>query len=401
MTADSDKKPTRSKQTTRKRALIFLTVLFSTIGIIWLLYWLIWGRFEEYTDDAYVNGNLVQLMSQISGTVTTIRTDNTLYVEQGQVLIQFDRNDKALELERAEAALANTVRQVRQYFEKAEQAQQTLILRNADLMQAQKDFKRRIGLVGERAISREEMQHYKTATETANARYQTALYQLRAAFALVENSQLYTHPLVEQAKTRLKAAYLDLQRTTVVAPATGYVAKRNVQVGQYVTTNTAMLAIIPADEIWVDANYKESQLNRLRIGQQVTVYADAYPDVTYHGKVFGLTPGTGSAFAVLPPQNATGNWIKIVQRLPVRIALDPKEIKKYPLQIGLSMRVTTNTYHLKGDRLSKVAQNKPIYTTPVYENQLAGANDKIDLILKENSPNVFLSRSAFTVDEHS
>ena len=230
----------------------------------------------------------------------------------------------------AKATLGQTVRQVRQNFENAERAQATLILRNADLIKAQLDVKRRLGLVGKSAVSREEFQHYQTAEQAAEADYNFALHNLRSEQALVENSHLYTHPLVEHAKANFKTAYLNAQRTTIVAPTTGYIAKRSVQVGQHIMVNTPMLAIVPLREIWVDANYKESQLSDLRINQPVTLYADAYSDVTYHGKVFGLSAGTGAAFSLLPPQNATGNWIKIVQRLPVRIWLDPEELKNIP-----------------------------------------------------------------------
>lgn len=382
----------------RNEVLLILTAVFLFIGLVWFLYWVIWGRFEEYTDDAYVNGNMVQLMPQVPGTVVAINTDDTHLVYQGQTLIQLDRADMEIAMQRAAATLAETVREVRQYFENAQRAQQTLILRNADLMQAQHDFKRRVGLVGERAISREEMQHYQTAVDTTEAQYKTALYNLRSALALVENAHLYNHPQVERAKAALKQAYLNLERTTIVAPVTGYVAKRSVQVGQQVDMKTPMLAIVPLDQIWVDANYKESQLGNLRVGQSVTLYADAYSDVTFHGKVVGLNAGTGAVFSLLPPQNATGNWIKIVQRLPVRIGLDLREIKETPLQLGLSMHVTTNTHHREGSRLASAVSKTPVYVTTVYADELAHAKQLIDNILQDNSPDMFLPMSQFSVE---
>lgn len=377
----------------RKMAIIDLTVIFLLIGLLWFLYWIIWGRFEVYTDDAYVNGNVVQLMSQVPGTVIEISADDTQYVTQGQTIIKLDPADMTIALQRATAALADTVRQVRQTFEVAQRAESAVILRNADLMKAQLDLDRRVGLVGESAVSREEYQHYQTALLAAQANYQAALHNLHASQALVENSHLYTHPLVERAKANFKTAYLNAARTTIVAPVAGYVAKRNVQVGQQVARNTPMLAIVPLNEIWIDANYKESQLSDLRIGQPVTLYADAYPDVTYHGKLAGLGAGTGAAFSLLPPQNATGNWIKIVQRLPVRIQLNPDELKKYPLQIGLSMRVTTHIHDLSGNRLATTSEVKPRYQTDVYASQLSSANDMIDHILKENSPDMYFPRA--------
>ena len=378
----------------RKIVLITLSSFFLLAGLIWFCYWLIWGRFAIYTDDAYVNGNLVQLMAQVPGTVIEINTDDTQLVTQGQLIIKLDPADMHIALQHAESALAETVRQVRQNFENAASAEATLILRNADLKKAQLDLKRRMGLVGENAVSREELQHNKTAAESAQAQYDFALHNLRAAQALVENSHLYTHPLVERAKANYKTAYLNVQRTTIVAPVTGYVAKRNVQVGQQIMVNTPMLAIVPLREIWVEANYKENQLQNLRIGQPVELLADAYPDVTYHGKIFGLGAGTGAAFSLLPPQNATGNWIKIVQRLPVRVMLDPEEIKKHPLQLGLSMRVTTDIHDVSGHMLAQIASQKSIYSTDVYAKQLAEADAKIDAILQENSPDMYLPRVA-------
>lgn len=312
----------------RKIAMLALGGLFLFIAIIWLIYWLIWGQFEEYTDDAYVSGNLVQLMAQIPGTVIEVHTEDTQMVKEGQVLIKMDQADYAIALQKAKADLGQTVRQVRQYFENAAQARQNVILDKANLIKAQLDLKRRKGLVGNRAVSREEMQHYQTALDAAQASYQASLRQLDAANALIENTNLYNHPLVEAAKANLKNAYLNIQRTTIVAPVTGFIAKRNIHPGQQIARDTAMLAIVPLHDTWVDANYKESSLKHIRVGQPVLLYADAYPGITYHGNVLGLNAGTGSAFSLLPPQNATGNWIKIVQRLPVRIQLDEKEVEK-------------------------------------------------------------------------
>lgn len=376
----------------RKIAMLILGGIFLFIALLWIIYWLVWGQFELYTDDAYINGNMVQLMPQIAGTVVEIDTDETQLVTEGQTIIKLDSTDYAIALQKAKANLAQTVRQVRQYFENAIQAQQNVILNKANLVKAQLDLKRRQGLMGDRAVSREEMQHYKTALESAQATYTLSLHQLDAALALVENAHLYTHPLVENAKANLKKAYLNLQRATIKAPLTGYVAKRSVQPGQQVSMNSALLAIIPLDDTWIDANYKESSLNNIRIGQPVTIYADAYPGITYHGKVVGLNAGTGSAFALLPPQNASGNWIKIVQRLPVRISLQPDELKKNPLQLGLSMRVTINIHNLNGNRLAKTSDSAFKFQTKIYQKQLAEAEPLINTILQANSPDMFLPR---------
>lgn len=374
-------------KTKRGRWLTILTAVFVGLGLLYFIYWLAWGRFYIYTDDAYANGNMVQLMSQVPGTVVAINTDNTQLVKEGDVLIRLDPSDMEIALQNAEANLGQTVRQVKQYFENAKQAQAELILRDADLKKAKLDLARREGLVAQKAISREELQHINTAYQTAQASYDLAKHQLGAALALVQNSQLYSHPLVERAKADFKRAYLNLKRTVVIAPVTGYVAKRSVQVGQQIALNTPMLAIIPLDQVWVDANYKESELNPIRIDQPVKIKSDAY-DFTYHGKVEGLTPGTGSAFALLPPQNATGNWIKIVQRLPVRIALDPKELAEHPLQLGLSMYVTINAHDTSGRRLAKKPLNKTVFKTEVFADQLAEVNRFITEILQENAADI-------------
>lgn len=374
----------------RKKALKFLIIFFVVIGLLCFIYWLGWGRFRESTDDAYVAGNIIPVMPQVHGTVAAIYTDNTFLVKENQLLVQLDDIDATVALEKATADLASTVRQVRQYYENVNSALATVNLRQALLNKAQQDVKRRIGLVGQHAISIEEEQHIKIAYQTAQAQYDVALRHLISAIALVKDSHLYEHPLVEQAKANFKMAYLNWIRTRIYSPATGYIAKRNVQVGSEVNLGTALMAVIPLNQIWVDANYKESQLNRLRIGQSVFLKADAYSDINYHGKVLGLSPGTGSVFALLPPQNATGNWIKIVQRLPVRIALDPHEIRQRPLQLGLSMRVTTYTRGLKGELLSKTTPQKPIYVTHVYENQLAKVNPLIQKIVSANASDVYL-----------
>ncbi len=386
-------KSNHSMSPKRKKMLIGLVAVFLLMGILYLIYWIFWGHFKESTEDAYVSGNLVQLMPQISGTVTVVYTDDTKFVAEGQRLVEVDHADLLIALQRSSANLAQTVRQVRGYYENVRQNQATLVLRKADLDQAQRDLKRRIGLDAKGAVSSEEIHHYTTTLQAAQAQYDYSLHQLNAALALVENSQLYQHPLVEQAKNEFKKAYLNWVRTTIYAPVTGYVAKRNVQVGQQINPSSPLLAIVPLDQIWVDANYKESQLSRLRTGQSVTLVADAN-GVRYHGHIMGFSPGTGSAFALLPPQNATGNWIKIVQRLPVRIALEAEELRKHPLQIGLSMNVVTHTRGLKGKILSNQTEDKPIYSTWIFNYQLRCANEEIDKILRANSTNIAFPASS-------
>jgi membrane fusion protein (multidrug efflux system) len=395
---EADKKNSpESKRARKKRQhlLIGLAIIFLIIGLLWLIYWLIWARFEEYTDDAYVNGNQVRLMPQVSGTITAIYTDDTQYVAEGQTVIQLDNADTFIALERAKANLADTVRDVRQLFDNVIQAQQMANLRQADLLKASLDLKRREGLIGEKAISREELQHYLTSYQAAQAQFNYAKSQFNTAFAQIENTTLYTHPKVLRSKVNVKNAYLNFQRTTILAPASGYVAKRSAQVGEQVTPGTSLLAIVPLNQVWVDANYKETQLMRLRIGQPVTVTVDAYNGLAFHGRVHGLSAGTGSAFDLLPPQNATGNWIKIVQRLPVKIDLDPEELKKHPLHIGLSVRTTAKTYKLDAKILDETPSDKAYFATDVYKRQLADADEMINQIISANSADMSLPNEKF------
>jgi len=375
---------------TRQSILLTLTCFFLTIGFLWFFYWLIWDRFFVFTDDAYVNGNIIQLMPQISGTVVGVYTDNTQLVVQKQSLVKLNVVDQAIALQQAKANLAITIRQVRQYFANAQQAYQSLMVRKENLLKSKQDLDRRANLVAKHVISKEELQHYKIQWDNAKAQYQAGFQQLESALALIQNAHLYSHPLVERAKANLKKAYVNLQRTTILSPATGIVAKRTVQVGDQVNPTTPLLVIIPLYNVWVEANYKESQLSRIRIGQPVILSADAYPGVVYHGKVVGWTPGTGNVFALIPPQNATGNWIKIVQRLPIRISLDPKELNDHPLPLGLSMRVTINTHNLQRPMLPQTVTLDSVETTSAYIDELKGAETLINSILRANSPDLFL-----------
>jgi membrane fusion protein (multidrug efflux system) len=385
--------PSPEKSANNKKRRKILTILLLTFGLIAVIcfsYWFIWGRFKIYTDDAYVSGNIVRIMPQISGTVTSVNTDNALFVTEGQVLATLDKADKLIELERAEATLAQTVREVRQLYENVTEAKSNVILNKANFQKAELDLKRRQGLVKEKAISSEEMQHYQVAYASAQAKYDYSLARYNTALAQVKNISLYQHPLVKRAKANLKNTYLNFQRTIILAPTAGYIVKRSVQVGEHVTPNTALMAIIPLDQVWIDANYKESQLERLRVGQAVSVVVDAYSGTEYHGKILGLTAGTGSTFDLLPPQNATGNWIKIVQRVPVRIILDKNELKKHPLVLGLSVRATTQTHTLDGDILNKFSNQKVLYSTAVFNKQLVQVDHLINTILETSGPDIKL-----------
>lgn len=340
----------------RKRKLIGLTLVFLAIALAFLLMYLFVWQHEESTDDAYVNGHLVQITPQIAGTVQIVNVDDTQTVKAGQVLVALDDSDMQLAFERAHNELINAIRQNKQQTAQSAQARAQVIAQQAQLKRLQADLKRRESLAGTDAISAEELNHARDAVVEAQAKLKAIQGQEKAAQAVIGNNvPLRQQPSVMTAVSHLKSAWLDLQRTKIKAPVDGQIAKRNVQVGQKVATGAPLMAVVPLSNVWVDANFKESQLAKIRIGQPVKITADVYGSkVTYHGKVAGLSAGTGAAFSLLPAQNATGNWIKVVQRVPVRIILDPKELAAHPLRVGLSMDVEVNTRDQNGQDLTAV-----------------------------------------------
>jgi membrane fusion protein (multidrug efflux system) len=384
----------------RKALLLKIGGAFALAAIGYGAYYGLYGRFHEETDDAYVNGNLVYVNAQVNGTVVSIGADDTQLVKQGQTLVQFDEADTHVALAQAEAALANAVRQTRQSFRNVEQynaviaqRQSEVAQRQADLERAREDLARRQQLAGSAALAAEDISHAKAAVNSAQAALDAAKANLEVAGkqqdvarALTDNTTLSSNPAVLQARANFEQAYINNARTRVPAPITGFVAKRSVQAGQRVSAGTNLLAVVPLDNVWVDANMKESQLTNIRIGQPVEVNADVYGGhVTYHGKVAGIGAGTGSAFALLPAQNATGNWIKVVQRVPVRVALDPQELQQHPLRIGMSTTVDVETHDRSGSVLTALQTNDKALATPVYADQLKAARSAADAIIRREA----------------
>jgi len=372
--------PPEPESHTRARVFIALSVVFFLAGAAAGLWWHFDGRWHESTDDAYVQGNLVQLTPQIPGIVVRLNADDTALVRAGDPVVELDRADTQTALAQAKAALAQTTRRVHELFANVDSLRATVALRQADLERAREDLARRTGLPDSGALSDEELKHASTAVQTASAAVQVARQQLAASQALISQTTMTDHPDIALASAQLRSAYLAAHRTSLVAPVTGYVAQRSVQVGQQIAPGRPLLSIVPLTDVWVDANFKETELEHVRIGQPVTLTADLYgSNVTYHGRVEGLAPGTGSAFALLPPQNASGNWIKIVQRLPVRIQLEPRELIAHPLRIGLSVNVRVDTHDRSGPMLATVPSTHPVAKTEVYE----GALDDGDRLARE------------------
>jgi membrane fusion protein, multidrug efflux system len=358
---------------------------FLLIGAAYTLYWANVLRYQQSTDDAYVNGNVVQITPQIYGTVVSIGADDTQFVKAGQPLVRLDQADAKVALDQAEAQLAKTVREVRNMFATSGQLRAIVALRENDLALAQKDLARRERLGNSGAISNEELQHARDAVRGAEAAVLSAQQQLAGNQARVDGTTLENHPDVRSVSAAVRNAYLNYSRTVLPAPVSGFVARRAVQLGQRVSPGAALMSVVPLDEVWVDANFKEPQLANMRVGQPVTLSSDLYGgSFRYHGKVAGFGAGTGSAFALLPAQNATGNWIKIVQRVPVRIALDEHEMAEHPLQIGLSMKVEVSVRDQGGQRLPEVARNAPAYATDVFHSIDDQADARVREIIAAN-----------------
>jgi membrane fusion protein (multidrug efflux system) len=374
--------PARSKRVLWVTAVVGAFVL---IGAGYGAYWMTVLRYRQTTDDAYVSGNVVQITPQVSGTVVSIGADDTQFVKAGETLVRLDPADARIALEQAEAKLGTTVRELRGLFATTEQLRAALEVRNTEVARAGEDLARRERLAGAGAVSGEELQHARTALASAKAAQAAAQQELAANRARVDRTTVANHPDVQAAAAAVHDAYLGLARTELPAPVSGFVAKRAVQLGQRVSPGAPLMAIVPLDQVWVDANFKEPQLASMRVGQPATLEADLYGGkVEYHGTVVGFGAGTGSAFALLPAQNATGNWINIVQRVPVRIALDPRELAAHPLQVGLSMQVQVDTHQRDGERLPQVAQKGAAYSTSVYDTSESAAAHRVSEIIAAN-----------------
>jgi len=364
--------------------LLGVIVLLAFIG--WLLWYFLDGRWYESTDDAYVSGNVVQITPQIPGTVVSIGADDGDLVKQGDMLVKLDRADADVALAKAKANLAATVRRVRGLYSSVNGAQALVAARKVAVDKARADYDRRVALAKSGAISTEELAHVRDELTSAESALTNAEQQYQTNKVLVDDTVVASHPDVQAAAAQYRAAYLDDVRTTLVAPVTGYVAMRSVQVGQRVQPGTPLMAVVPLHAVWIDANFKETQLTHMRIGQPVEITSDVYGgSVKYKGQVESLGVGTGSAFSLLPAQNATGNWIKIVQRIPVRVVFtDPSQLDKHPLRIGMSLDTEVNLHDQNGPMLAQQSPTKPAFSTDVYEKQLANANAQIAQVIHAN-----------------
>ncbi|MDB5848093.1 MAG: HlyD family secretion protein [Rhodoferax sp.] len=397
----------------RRKALTAIASVVVLAGLGWGIYEYLVASHYEGTDNAYVQGNVIQITPQISGTVMAIMADDTDFVKAGSPLVQLDPADARVSLDQAEAALAGAVRQVRTLYANngtlaaqislrladVTRAQTQVVSAQSDVARANEDVNRRQSLTGNGAVSREELNHAQTqlsnaksALAAAQANVQAsqagvtaAREQLTSNQALTDNTSVDQHPSVLAAAAKVREAFLATQRAAMPAPVDGYVAKRTVQLGQRVAAGTPMMSIVPLNQVWVDANFKEVQLRNIRIGQPVKLTADVYGSkVEYKGTVAGLGVGTGAAFSLLPAQNATGNWIKVVQRVPVRIALDAEQLRASPLRVGLSMDATVDISQKDGKTLADAPRVAALNTTQVYAQADAGADAEVRRVIAAN-----------------
>lgn len=403
--------PAKSK---RKKNLFLFTLIVLAIAAVTLWLYITQWRYQVITEDAYVSGNQVQINAQISGTVTAIGVNDTDMVKAGQTLVALDQADNGLALETAKAQLRTAIRQYKTQTATIQQAdvnisqaqtamnevQSQIESAKIALLAAQSDYQRRAALMASQAVSQEEVQHAADTVKKAQAQLDAAVAKQATARSAVVTAQaqrnvtvanlgkndVLSQPAVQTAIANIQTAWLNLNRTQIVAPIDGQIAKRGVQLGQKISAGMPLMVIVPLHDLWVDANFKESQIKDIHLGQAVNLTSDIYgKEVVYHGKVIGLSAGTGSAFSVLPAQNATGNWIKVTQRLPVRIALDSKELQKHPLRVGLSMHAELDSRDQQGKPqvATATASNKPVAQLQP-QVDMSGATKIIQQIIQQN-----------------
>jgi len=413
MTEPQSSTPVSQARASRRKRLAVLVLIALVGAAVWGAYDVLVASHQEDTDNAYVQGNIIQITPQVGGTVMAILADDNDFVRAGAPLVRLDPADTQVALKQAEAGLAQTVRQVRQLYANNATLTAQIKLREPDiakaraaqaaaqseLQRAEQDVQRRLQLGARGAVSAEELKHAESAQtaartqlaaarageEAARAGVAAAHEQLASNQALTQGVKIAEHPSVKAAAAQLRSAWLAAHRTELPAPVDGFIARRSVQLGQRVAAGTPLMAVVPLHGVWVDANFKETQLSHLRIGQRATLTADLYgTSVRYSGHVAGLGVGTGAAFALLPPQNATGNWIKVVQRIPVRIALDPEPLSQHPLRLGLSMLVSVDTREQSGSALATAPRAEPLAQTTVFAAQEGDADAEIACIIAAN-----------------
>lgn len=383
---EKNQSPEEKRKQKRKKIIVLsiIAAVFLLAALTWLLLYIFVFSQRETTDDAYVKGDMVTISSRVAGTVVEITAEETDRVHAGQILVRLDPADAEVSLMNAQGQLAQAVREAQTNIQKATEADAAVAQRRAQYQSQRDDYARRHPLLDLHAVAREDVDNSRRQTEAALAALHQAESQAAGAHAQVDGVSVPNVPAVVQARASFRNAWVNNGRDAIVSPIDGYAARRQVQVGQRVQAGQDLLTVVPLADLWVDANFKETQLEHIRIGQPVKITTDIYSDMTYHGKVVGLNAGTGSAFSLLPAENATGNWIKVVQRLPVRIALNPDDLRKHPLRIGLSTDVNVDTHDRDGSVLSTATREKPLASTDVYLREVRDADKQAERIIQAN-----------------
>ncbi|ARB91656.1 efflux RND transporter periplasmic adaptor subunit [Legionella longbeachae] len=374
----------------KKSPSFYFAIILLVLFLILFLYWFFVWRNQAYTNDAYVQGNQVYIKSLHPGFVTGIYTDDSFLVKKGQLIVSLNETDALIALEKAKKKLAQTVRDVCQAFHDVFILAADIDVKKAELLKAQQNLKHRYDVIDAKGVSLEDYQHAQDDLKASIASLKSTKNNYQKMLAFVQGTSIIEHPWVQEAAQEVRDAWVQLYRCKIYAPVDGLVAQRTIQVGMWVSPNDPLMSIIPMDQIWVNANYKETQLKKMRIGQKVKFTSDLYgSSVVFHGKIVGLPGGAGNAFSLLPPENLSGNWIKIVQRLPVRVALVPDELKKHPLRIGLSLEVTTDLSYQDGPLVPTSNSDSPHYVTDIFQKEETGDKELIAEIIKSNlDPNL-------------
>ncbi|EHL29888.1 efflux RND transporter periplasmic adaptor subunit [Legionella drancourtii] len=367
-----------------------LSWLSSLFFYFFFFYWLFVWRYQEYTTDAYVQGNLVTIKSLRNGFVTGIYTDDSYFVKKGQLLVTLNETDSLIALEKAKQKLAQTVRDVCQSVHNVFILASDIKMKKAEHLKAKQNFRHREGVIRVKGVSLEDYQNAVDDLHASAASLESTKSNYQKMLAFIQGTSVTEHPLVQAAAQEVRDAWVQLYRCKIYAPVDGLIAQRTIQVGMWLSPNDALMSVIPLNQIWVNANFKETQLKNIRIGQPVNLTSDLYGNsVVFHGKIVGLPGAAGNTFALLPPENLSGNWIKIVQRLPVRVALNPDELKKYPLRVGLSLEATADLSDQSGAYVNAPDIESPRYTTNIFQKEELGVKELITHIIATNmDPNL-------------
>lgn len=377
----------QDKQQSKKRQIVvYACTAFFTLGlIIGVCWWIIDIHHYRRTNDCYVHGNQIPITPLIDGFLTSVRTDDTYLVEKNQILFTQDETNSIIALNEAKKNLANAVRNVCQIYHEAFANESDILVKKAEYLRAREFYNHRLEVVEQGAVAFEDFQYYQTQMEATENAYEQAKSAFFEKVALIQGVSIRENPTVIRAAEQVIQAWVNLYRCKTYAPVRGLVAQRVAQVGTWVKAGDPLLSIIPLDQIWVNANFKETQMKRMKIGQPVKVWADMYgPNVVYHGVIVGLPGGAGNAFTILPPQNLSGNWIKIVQRLPVRVVIDPQDLVKYPLRLGMTCHARVNIRNQSDSYFQTPEEVAPSYYTDIYKQETYGSWDLVDSIFQAN-----------------